>query len=42
MKAATQNSKVIALTFTQARVREAILQRMEDGELVEGGPDLEG
>jgi hypothetical protein len=42
MKAATQNSKVTASTFIQARVREAIFQRMEDGELVEGSPDLEG
>jgi hypothetical protein len=42
MKAAAQNPKVTASTFTQARVREAILQRMEDGELVEGSPDLEG
>jgi hypothetical protein len=42
MKAAAQNPKVTASTFTQARVREAILQRMEEGELVEGGPDLEG
>jgi hypothetical protein len=42
MKAAARNPKVTASTFTQARVREAILQRMEDGELVEGGPDLEG
>jgi hypothetical protein len=40
MKAAAQNPKVTASPFTQARVREAILQRMEEGELVEGGPDL--
>jgi hypothetical protein len=42
VKAAAQNPKVTASTFTQARVREAILQRMEEGELIEGGPDLEG
>jgi hypothetical protein len=42
MKAATQNPKVTASTFSQARVREAILQRMEKGKLIEGGPDLEG
>jgi hypothetical protein len=42
MKAAAQNPKVTASTFTQARVGEASLQRMEEGELIEGGPDLEG
>jgi hypothetical protein len=42
MKAAAQNPKVTASTFTQARVREAILQRIRKGELIEGGPDLEG
>jgi hypothetical protein len=42
MKAAAQNPKLIASTFTQVRVREAILPRMEEGELIEGGPDLEG
>jgi hypothetical protein len=42
LKAAAKDPKLTASAFTQNQVRQAIRQRMEGADLVDGGPDLEG